>query len=223
MLLSGRATITGAPAIGDFVVRAPSGALEVVSVVGHPAHDVIATTVEDASDMTLVIAQSGNAGYVGQALLACRASSAGDPWIPERAILHRLVVPTASVAEDDAGVRLLRPEDPLDHLPSSLRVEIDHARQTAPVGVATVDARAVSYCYPCWTTESLWDVSIDTLEDYRRLGLAARVARFMIALMQRQGREPVWGAMESNVASLALARTLGFSPVDEIVVFSRCP
>jgi hypothetical protein len=45
----------------------------------------------------------------------------------------------------------------------------------------------------------------------------------MIDLMRDEGREPVWGAMQSNVASLELARRLGFAAVDEIVVFSRGP
>jgi hypothetical protein len=45
----------------------------------------------------------------------------------------------------------------------------------------------------------------------------------MIARMREDGREPVWGALASNVASLELARKLGFAPVDGIVVFSRGP
>jgi GNAT superfamily N-acetyltransferase len=124
---------------------------------------------------------------------------------------------------DEVPLRLLRPDDPLDHLPSGLRFEIEHARAIAPVAVALADGRPVSFCYPCWVTETLWDVSIDTLDGYRRRGLAARAVGFMIARMRESGREPVWGAMESNVASLALARALAFVPVDEIVVFSRGP
>jgi GNAT superfamily N-acetyltransferase len=120
-------------------------------------------------------------------------------------------------------IRLLRADDPLDHLPSGLGYEIGHARAMVPVAVALVDARPVSFCYPCWITEALWDVSIDTLEAYRRRGLAARVFRFMAARMRKDAREAVWAAMESNVASLELARKLGFAPVDEIVVFSRGP
>lgn len=68
-------------------------------------------------------------------------------------------------------------------------------------------------------TESLWDVSIDTLEEHRRQGHAARCVAFMVEHMQREGRRPIWNAVKSNAASLALAARLGFVPVDEMVVF----
>lgn len=224
MLLSGRAAILGGDTVdAGFVVRVMSGALAVVSVVGYPAHPVIAQAVEDATDMTPVITHPDNAVHVGRALTSCPASSSGHQWTSERAVLHRLSAPTPSALTDDVPVRLLRPDDRLDHLPPGLRFEIGHARETAPVAVALADAKPVSFCYPCWITETLWDVSIDTLEPYRRRGLAARAARFMIAFMREDGREPVWGALASNVASLELARKLGFAPVDEIVVFSRGP
>ena len=71
-----------------------------------------------------------------------------------------------------------------------------------------------------WTTERFWDVSIDTLEEHRGRSLGARAVSFMIDLMRRQGREPVWGALESNRPSLRLGEKLGFNPVGEIIVFS---
>jgi hypothetical protein len=40
----------------------------------------------------------------------------------------------------------------------------------------------------------------------------------MIRGEQASGRDPVWGADEANVASLRLAKRLGFVPVDEIWV-----
>jgi GNAT superfamily N-acetyltransferase len=220
MLLSGRAEVFAADALdGAFVVRVLSGALAAVSVVGRPPHRAIVGAVEGTTDMTPVIAQLDNAGYVGDALATSPACSSGQTWAPECATLHCLSA--AFTLPDDMPVRLLRSEDPLDHLPAGLRFEIGHARMIAPVAVAVVDGMPVSFCYPCWTTETLWDVSIDTLDGYRRRGLAARSAQFMIDRMREQGREPVWAAMQSNVASLQLARRLGFTAVDEIVVFSR--
>jgi len=44
------------------------------------------------------------------------------------------------------------------------------------------------------------------------------VATFMIAHMRDRGRRPVWGAVQSNVASQALARSLGFTPADALRV-----
>ena len=42
---------------------------------------------------------------------------------------------------------------------------------------------------------------------------------FIIDLMRRDGREPVWGALASNHPSLRLGQKLGFKPVGKIVVF----
>ena len=107
--------------------------------------------------------------------------------------------------------------------PRELRHEITHAREMAPIAAALVDGRPVSFCYPIWTTESMWDVSIDTLPDHRRRGLAAHATRFMTEHRRRDGLEPIWAALESNVASLRLAARLGFTPVDENIAFSRGP
>jgi GNAT superfamily N-acetyltransferase len=225
MLLSGSVVVTGGDSVAaGFAVRAVSGPLAVVAVVGHPAPDAIVGAVDDVTDMTPVIAQSGNAAYVSQVLSSCPPSGAGHEWRPERAVLHRLTFTSiADVPDDDVPVRLLKGDDPLDHLPAGLRFEMSHARERADVAVAVIDGRPVSFCYACWITETLWDVSIDTLEAYRRRGLAARTVRYMIRRMREDGREPVWGAVESNAASLELARKLGFTPVDEVVVFSRGP
>jgi GNAT superfamily N-acetyltransferase len=93
----------------------------------------------------------------------------------------------------------------------------------APVGVVIIDGTAASFCYPVWRTETLWDISIDTLEEHRGRALGSHAVRFMIELLRRDGREPVWGALESNGASLRLAAKLGFQPVDALVWFSRGP
>jgi predicted GNAT family acetyltransferase len=62
------------------------------------------------------------------------------------------------------------------------------------------------------------DVSIDTLEPYRRRGHASKVVHFLVEHYAAQGRQPVWGALVSNRASLALAERLGFAPVDALSV-----
>ena len=114
--------------------------------------------------MTPVIARSDNAAHVGRALGSSPISSAGRGWTPERAIMHRLASPPpVSPQPDDVPVRLLRPDDSLDHLPAGLRFEMTHARAAVPVAAAWIDDRPVAFCYPCWITETLWDVSIDTL------------------------------------------------------------
>ncbi len=41
----------------------------------------------------------------------------------------------------------------------------------SPIAAAFADERPVSFCYSGWETETHWDVSIDTLDGYRRRGL----------------------------------------------------
>ena len=84
-----------------------------------------------------------------------------------------------------------------------------------------VAGEAVSFCYAGSVTEQLWDISIDTLAEHRRRGYAALCVAFMVNHMRKQGKEPVWGALETNDASLGLAAKLGFVPVDRVVVFER--
>jgi hypothetical protein len=43
----------------------------------------------------------------------------------------------------------------------------------------------------------------------------------MIEHFDRQGKKPVWGAFESNTASMNLAAKLGFVPVDGLYVFEQ--
>ena len=82
------------------------------------------------------------------------------------------------------------------------------------------DGLPVAFCYPVVQTETLWDVSIDTLEGYRHRGLGTRAARRMITRLLEFGKWPVWGALESNQASRALAARLGFIEADRLTVFS---
>lgn len=76
----------------------------------------------------------------------------------------------------------------------------------------------MAFCYAGATTESLWDVAIDTLEAHRRKGHATRAFTFMARHMAAQGKQPVWQALEENPASWRLAEKLGFEAVDELVM-----
>lgn len=82
-----------------------------------------------------------------------------------------------------------------------------------------VENKPVSFCYSGSSTESLWDVSIDTVPQHFRRGYASLCAAFMIRHMQAQGKQPVWQAVEENPASWRLAQKLGFVPVDELALF----
>ena len=220
MLLTGVAAVAGVEPGGGFVVRVQHGARSVVGVVGQPAADVIAASGDGVTEWTPVIAQPDNAAYVADSL--ARRGDNGGEWRAELMIAHTLVAAGGRVAPPEGvAVRLLAAADSLAHLPPGLRHEMTHARELGPVAAVLIDGVAASFCYPCWTTERWWDVSIDTLEPFRGRDLGRLAFRHLYDEMQRGGRRPVWSALESNAASLRLARKIGFLPVDRIAVVSR--
>lgn len=131
----------------------------------------------------------------------------------ERAILHTL--PDPSALPDLEGAVLL-PNDA--DVPPAFAEELAWARGHGPIWTAVVNGVASSFAYAPWRSAKYFDVSIDTMPGARQLGLATIVAAAMIRDERSRGREPVWGADEGNVASLRLAKRLGFQPVDELWV-----
>jgi hypothetical protein len=236
MLLTGRARVSGTP--GDpssgFVVELASRAL--VSVVGDPPPSLIGERARQLEGDVNVLCQPGQVNAVAEAL---------PSWIARE--VRILALPAAMSWEQQAepGVSVFtRAEAPsLAHLPRDLRHELTEAldghpiarfvpgvlppREAAdasprplPVAAAWADGRPVAFCHPVLETETLWDVSVDTLDGYRGRGLAALAARAMIRHLRRVGKAPVWGALESNLASLSVARRLGFAPAGRLSVFT---
>ncbi len=101
-------------------------------------------------------------------------------------------------------------DDALQTLPAHLRRELA-GQEDFPVCAASFAGGAIaSLVYAFVETETLWDVSIDTLADFRREGFATSSAAFLIQRQLERGLQPVWGASASNAASLRLAAGLGF-------------
>ncbi len=115
-------------------------------------------------------------------------------------------------------VRLLEPSelDSIEGLPSRLRSEFAVATRRSPIAASLAGGRPVAFCYSV-QTESLWDISINTLEGHRGRGYASRCALYMIEHLRPL--RAVWGADETNLPSLRLAAKLGFVPADEVLVF----
>jgi len=191
----------------NFIARDPNA--RDTYVVGWPAPEAI---VEAASLSKEVVAQFDNQGPVVAAL---------PRWHREFATLHVLGGSPRLPAVRGDAVRLLTRKEvaSIAGLPSELRSELEVAARWSPVAATVVEGRPVSFCYAGSETESLWDISIDTLEGHRRRGFAALCVGYMISHMRAVGKEPVWGAYESNDASLGLAAKLGFEAVDRVVVF----
>ena len=131
----------------------------------------------------------------------------------ERAILHTL--PEGAALPAGEGAVLL---DNAVALPEPLADELAWAKRRGPVFTVFLDGTAAAFAYAPWRSPKLFDVSVDTVIGARQLGLATIVAAAMIRHEMAQGRAPVWGADEGNVASLRLAARLGFVAVDEIWV-----
>jgi RimJ/RimL family protein N-acetyltransferase len=218
MLLEGSCEILGLEedaASPSFVVR--DGEADLVCVVGYPAREAVAEAVARSGDAGAVIAMLENVSRVAQAI---------PDRDPQPAILHLLSeAERLPGAAEDEPVRLLSGPEELRLLPpglqAELRAELERAlRRGVPTVAVFVGGVPVSFCYVASETEGLWDVSIDTLEEHRKRGHAAQCAASLIRHMRdTAGKEPVWGAVESNAASMGLATKLGFVPVDRVFVF----
>jgi hypothetical protein len=238
MLLTGRARVSFPldprfPS-GGFVVELASRAL--LSAVDNPPVALIAERALAMSGDVNVLCAPDTAAAVGEAL---------PEWMRRGVLLQALpgVMTWEREAEVDVSIFTSGDAPSLEHVPDPLRAELTDALEghpaarfvsgalperlpadasptPVPVAAAWRDGRAVAFCYPVLQTETLWDVSVDTLADYRGRGLAARVARTMIRHMRGQDKAPVWGALETNGASLAVARQLGFVEAGRLVVFA---
>ena len=237
MLLSGRAEVACAPApesaADGFVVSMPDAAL--VSIVGHPPRPLIRHIVEELEGDPNVLCQPAEIPYVASAL---------PGWRRTGAILHTLGARPDWSDDPEPDARIFHAADApsLAHVPPPLRRELIDAlrgRPTSrfvpgalpyrdappllegmPIAASWQNGMPVSFCYPVLRTETWWDISIETLPNYRRRGHAARAVRTMTRHMWRTGRSPVWGASYDNLASLALAENLGFEEVGRLCVFT---
>lgn len=102
-----------------------------------------------------------------------------------------------------------------------LRDELEAGAEGSPIAASFVDDEPIAFCYAGATTESWWDVSIDTAPEHRRRGHAARAVAFMVRHMRGLGKEPVWQSADDNPASWKLAAKLGFVVVDRLEYWTR--
>jgi GNAT superfamily N-acetyltransferase len=239
MLLSGASLVRFPPGADlerdGFVVVLPARSL--VSVVGRPPAALITDAASSTSGDVNVLATVPDTAHVASALRGWRAQTAVLYEAPDMAVV--------SVADPSTVIFTAADAPSLQHVPDLLRRELldalegrpstrfvsgetpalagSPAMRGLPMAGVWKDGIPVSFCYPVMQTETLWDVSVDTLEAYRGRGLAGRAAMAMIAWMWRLGKGPVWGALESNEPSRRLARRLGFVEADRITVFSATP
>lgn len=222
MLLSGQCEVLGLEEGGSepcFVARElEEGEDQSIYIVGCPSAEAIGEAVRRNRNGGMIVATPEEASHVLGIL---------PGWSAIRATLyllsdaHRLPQIAESEVKPFGAPDLAAASD---DLPEDLRSFLeDVVDRGAPAAAALAGGRPVSFCVASDETEGLWDISIDTLEDYRRRGYAARCVSWMVAEMRRRGKEPVWRAEETNPPSLRLAAKLGFVPIDELILFRPAP
>ena len=224
MLLSGRCEVLGLEEGGpgpSFVARElKEGKDQMICVVGLPSSEAIREAAKRNRGGGMVLTAPENASHILGAL---------PGWTTTRAALHLLGDAPRLPSPAEGEVKALGASDLCaswaEEIPEDLRSFLEDAivGGEAPVAAALDNGRPVSFCVASDQTESLWDISIDTLEGYRRKGHAARCVSWMVDEMRRRGKKPVWGAEETNPPSMRLAAKLGFVPVDELVLLRPAP
>ena len=195
----------------SFVIRDPVSDLTIV--VGTPSADAVREAVQQSTQDAELIAPWEQASRLAAILPEWSCSRAGLYLLPDFSRLPAAPGGTVGFLDPDALQRLVLP----DELGRELYIGATHSLITATF----VGNQPVSFCYAGAVTETLWDISIDTVEEHRRHGYAALCAAYMIRHMHALGKQPVWGAVEENPASWRLAQKLGFVQVDELVLFAR--
>ena len=103
-----------------------------------------------------------------------------------------------------------RDDERLETLPRALRGEFA-AMNPWPAVVASLAGDSIACIASAFVeTECYFDVSIDTVSDFRRAGFGASCAAGLIQYQAQRGKQPVWMVRAKNRASLALSSKLGF-------------
>jgi hypothetical protein len=194
-----------------FVVRHP--ATGICCVVGTPDTDAIRRAAEHSGIEHSVLSPVEVEVHVQAALRG---------WRPALATLHSPGRNMPPLEVDGKTVRLFDVASlrQLRGVPDAILEEIT-LLEVSPIAVAFCRELPVSFCFAAYETETLWDVSIETVAGFQRRGYAARSFAALMPHFTRLGKQPVWGAELENVASRSLALKLGFVPVAELLVWRR--
>ena len=180
------------------------------SVVGDPEPDALAVAAGDVPELLAFTENIDRVRFLLPEFEAELGTVFSAPEMLPPAPPHRCR--TISLSEIAAQ----------DHLPDDLLAQLsDVAEYGVPVVAAFDGVLPVAFAYVASETESLWDVSIDTIPSHRRRRYAGAAALHLMRGMREKGKSAVWGALESNHASVNLARQLGFVESDRLWVLTR--
>lgn len=189
-----------------------AGERDTAFVFGPRHHLAVAWGRPDPGLIDDVIEQAGQAPGAILSAIRLPYPHHGYRWEPATVYIRPAEArPLARSSPAGADVGLLAAGD-LDRVPEELREELALAITRGPVVCARVSDRPVAFAYAPHRSARYFDLSVDTVPALRGRGLGRAVAAHFIALERQSGREPVWGTVESNLPSRAIARRLGFAP-----------
>lgn len=190
-----------------------SSTKKLICIVGSPNQKAVEQAVTYVGEGSEIIAALESSNYITQIL---------PNWRSQIAWLHTLTDPRKLPKVPPGKVRLLSTDEigNLKHLPTDLQTELAIASDSCSIAATIADDVPVSFCYAV-ETETLWDISIATLAAHRNRGYAALCVAYMVEYMHQKGKQPVWGAEESNLPSMKLAAKLGFVPVDRLILLHQ--
>ncbi len=132
-------------------------------------------------------------------------------------IYHELTDPVPDI--ESADVRLLSKDDrdlvenaPADLVGGHPEAVLD-VMTWGHVAGAIREGHLVSIAHTFAQSERHVDIGVATLPAWRKQGLATAATARVARAIQDEGKIPVWSCSEHNVASLAIAKRLGFREV----------
>ena len=81
--------------------------------------------------------------------------------------------------------------------------------------------RAVSWAFSAAVSKDELDIGIETVSNFRHMGLGLAAAEKMIGFCFEQHKRPVWSCDANNIASQKIAEKLGFVKHSEYVTIRR--
>ncbi len=228
LLLSGRCEVLLGPEgkkSGGYLVLESDGTL--ACVVHRPVASLVAQLWKLDRTPEQIIVPLENAEPLRGLLPGWRELPAVIHVHPAPATLPRPANTTGFLTGEEAG-RIGELAGPLaselagplaSELAGPLASELARALERGPVAAAYEGGRPVSFAYAVHETERWFDLSIDTLPEYRRRGLGTSAAAFLIHHLLARGKQPVWGALDADSRSVAMAAKHGFRAVDRLLVF----
>lgn len=222
MLLSGRGRVLDIELIPEACGAVFQEDIGLGFVIGTPEEEILFQLSELAEEILCPIE---NAEHVAAALPLYSREDASIMQTPAKVdFVHEYKNSDTASVENNIECRKLELSDLREDpgIPDLLLEELEQELTfSTDIYCVALENQPVSFCYPASTSEGLWDISIDTLAEYRNRGFAEICVRHAMTEMWKKGLEPVWGAVSSNTTSRRLAAKLGFEEVCRLSVFTR--